>query len=77
MGSPGPQYVCQRPCEYAFARVCLAMLSPRWAGQSVVFEGFSLGTEKGWERLGQHREMADLLTKPHHGDRRSSFLMPS
>lgn len=77
VGSPGPLYVCHWSHEAARAHVCLAVLMPGQVGAVVISEGFSLGTEKGWQRLGKHREVTGLLTKPHHGNRRSSFLMPS
>lgn len=77
VGSPGPLFVCHWSHEAARARLCLAVLRPGQVGAVVVFEGFCLGTEKGWQRPGKHREVTGLLTKPHHGNRRSSFLMPS
>lgn len=60
-------------CVHTCAWLCSGL---RGQGQLVVLEDFSLGTEKGWQRLGQHREVTGLLTKPHHRDRCFSFFMP-
>lgn len=76
-GSPVPLYVCHglvSMCVHTCAWLCSGLTGQ---GQLVVLEDFSLGTEKGWQRLGQHREVTGLLTKPYHRDRCFSFFMPS
>lgn len=54
MCAGGPMGVCVCTCVPGCAW---------WAGHLAVFEGYSLGTEKAWQRPGQHREVAGLLTK--------------